>query len=143
MDFTPGQVWSYHTRPGEEESRLTICRIDNEPAGAIVHVYLDGVRLRNPGAPTGETTAVSHMPFALASVRDSVRELLASDAPLPDFEDGYRHWREAFDQGKGGFWTKSVAEVLTTLEEALRAAQPRQEPQPEPGAAAKREKKWK
>jgi hypothetical protein len=141
MEFMPGQVWSYHTRPGEEESRLTVCRIDEEPAGVIVHIYLDNLQLRNPAAPEGASKVVSHMPFSADSVRESVRELLASDAPLPDFEDGYRTWREAFDQSKGGFWTKSVAEVLSTLEEALRHGAMSQRDEP-PRREGKREKKW-
>lgn len=43
--YEPGQVWSYHTRPGEEASRLTVLRVEpyGKPGDLAVHVRVDGV----------------------------------------------------------------------------------------------------
>ena len=38
---------------------------------------------------------------------------------LPEFEEGYSIWKEAFDQGRAGVWTGSLAECITALEQGM------------------------
>ena len=117
--FSAGQVWSYRTRPGEEKSRLTVLRIDKkEPQGFIVHIRLDDVSMKNPSAPNGIARTIGHLPFALASIDASVITLERTGA-VPDFGDGYRMWRDAFDQNKAGVWTTSVADAVNAMETGL------------------------
>ena len=48
QEFREGQIWRYDTRPGEENSRLFIARIDRGLGNqSIYHIYLDGLRLKN------------------------------------------------------------------------------------------------
>lgn len=81
--FEPGQVWTYHTRPGEEESRLTIVKVEpHDKLGTIVHIQVNGIAQKPPPA-RGLNSVIHHMPFAEEAIGRSVIELAASDAPVP------------------------------------------------------------
>lgn len=120
MTFHAGEVWRYHTRPAEPDSTLTVLRVDEEPgAGAIVHVYVDGLRIPNPHHPEGFSGTIGHMPFAESAVSASVTELLGQADPLPDFNEGYESWRSAYDDGHAGVFTITVAEAVEVMEQAI------------------------
>ena len=119
--FRVGQVWAYHTRPGEPKSRLTILKIDIDPRqGTIVHVRVTGLNLSSPGAEGGMTTEMAHLPFAAQALSESVIGKISDYGPLGDFQGGYELWRREFEAGKGGIWALKVAEIVDTLEETLR-----------------------
>ena len=118
--FHVGEKWSYHARPGEERSSLTIVKVESSPKlGVIVHVSLDGLRIKSAHGSSGFSETISHMPFAEAAMENSVTTLAVAKAPLPPFEEGYREWRRAFDAGKGGIFTITVAEGVDFIETAL------------------------
>jgi hypothetical protein len=119
--FEPGQVWTYHTRPGEEESRLMVVKVEpHDKVGTIVHIRVEGVAQKNPHAPGGVSHVIHHMPFAAEAISKSVIELAASDQLVPaSFEEGYKLWKEAFDKGKAGVFTVTVAESITICEQAM------------------------
>lgn len=118
--FHVGERWSFHSRDGEENATLTVVKVESSPKmGTIVHVSLEGLRIRSAHAPNGITETVSHMPFAEAAIETSVTRLLAKHAPLPSFEEGYQLWRAAFDQAKAGFFTGTVAEAIDFIENAV------------------------
>jgi hypothetical protein len=106
--FRPGQVWKYKTRPGEDNSFLTVLKIEGLPkVGTIVHVRVDNIRLRNcTGGP--EPDNFQHMPFTRDAIERSVTTLQNEDAVVPDFQAGYDEWRAAC----GGVYTISVAEAV-------------------------------
>ena len=119
-DFRPGQVWKYRTRAGEEGSRFVVCKVEVDPRlGTIVHVALEGVKINSPTSPDGIVRAVGHMPFAEEALRKSVVEVEQDLAELPDYEDGYTTWKEAFDSGNAGIFTISVSEGVAFMEEAV------------------------
>jgi len=122
--FQPGQVWSYRTRPGEEGSRLTVVKVEpHEKLGTIVHVRVEGVSQKMLTVPGGVCTVIRHMPFAEEAVQQSVVELLDDDGPVDaSFEEGYGIWKEAFDKGKAGVFTITVAETITFCEGVARKA---------------------
>src|SRR5215813_8200534 len=98
--FKAGQKWSYRTRPGEETSYFIIVKIDNDPRlGRIVHIAMRGLKIKNPRSPDGVSDSINHMPFAEAALEKSEVKLLQEKTELPDFEEGYQMWREAFDAG--------------------------------------------
>jgi hypothetical protein len=119
--FRAGQVWKYQTRPGEWDSLLTVVLVeDHEKLGTIVHIRVDGLAQRNPHAPGGVNTVVHHMPFAAEAMDRSVVQLVLVDAPVPaSYAEGYGIWKEAFDKGEASIFTITVAEALTTCEQAL------------------------
>ena len=119
-NFAAGQVWKYNHRTGEDDSRITIVKVDEEPDyGSIVHVYISDLAIPNESAPDGITNFICHMPFVAGAVASSVVELESDSADMPDFEDGYRLWREAFEQEEAGVFEVSVAEGVDFVQQTL------------------------
>lgn len=118
--FSPGQVWKYETRSGEGASRVVVCRVESEKKlGTIVHVCVEGIVIKSPGSPSGASRFVSHLPFAEKNLRASVTTLEGTRATLPDYEEGYNTWKRAFDRGKAGIFTVSVAECVRMMQGSL------------------------
>ncbi len=62
-----GEKWKFRSRPGEEGATLTIVKVEgNSKFGVIVHVSLEGVRIKSADAPSGFSQTVAHMPFSEA-----------------------------------------------------------------------------
>lgn len=118
--FRPGQVWRYRTRPGEERSRLIVCRTDSGPQfGTFVHVQVEGVELRNPVGSKLSTT-VDHVPLAREALDPSVTEIQRTDGTCKNFGVAYEKWRREFlsPRGRAGVFTASVAETIELLDKA-------------------------
>jgi len=116
--FHVGEKWSYHTRPGEEGPSVTIVKVETAPVlGVIVHISIDGLRIRNPNAP-GFMGGVGHMPFAESAIERSVTTLSARNAPIPNYKEGYLEWRRAFEVGKAGVFSVTIAEGVDFIEKA-------------------------
>jgi hypothetical protein len=114
--FRAGQVWRYSTRPGEEGSTLLIQRVERDAKlGIIIHIGVSGLNLRGVVGAKGE---IGHMPFAESAVTRSVVNLASQGEP-PPISEGYRLWRQAFDEGKGGVFTISVAEAVSFVEQTM------------------------
>ena len=108
--FHAGQVWAFNTPPGQPNAKLTILSVENGgKLGTIVHIALSGVSYGN-----GQTK-IQHLPFAESAVEKSVTALESESGPIPDFAEGYRLWREAFDAGKAGVFTITVAEAYDAV----------------------------
>jgi hypothetical protein len=111
VTYKPGQVWSYKTRPGEEKSTLSILRAEAGPEDRrIVHIRVDNIRLKNCTGGN-EPNAIEHMPFAREALDESVVKNIRS-GPVPDFKNGYSEWRKAWDAGKAGVYTITVAQAV-------------------------------
>lgn len=120
MEFEPGQVWTYDARPGEESSRVVICRVDHDARlGEIVHIHVRGLRVSNQRAPGGVSHEIGHLPYDAAALRSSLASLEATEADLPRYEEGHEEWRQAFDAGKAGVWTIPVREAIVLMESIL------------------------
>ena len=118
--FAPGQVWTYKARPGEEASRIIVCRVETDPKlGEIVHIHVNGLRFKNKHAPGGSSDQIGHLPYSAEALRKSLTKLESTGTVLPAFEDGYQEWRGAFDKGKAGVWTAPVSEAIAGIESAL------------------------
>ena len=108
--FRPGQVWAFKTPPSQPNAKLTILRVERDAkVGIVVHVALSGVSYGN-----GQTE-IPHLPFAESAVEQSVTTLERESGPVPDYAEGYRLWREAFDSGKGGVFSITVADAYETV----------------------------
>src|SRR5688572_6513219 len=113
--FRPGQVWTFKTPPGLPNARLTILRVeDGGKVGRVVHIALSGVSYG------GSHTEIPHLPFAEIAIEKSVIALERESGPVPDFSEGYRMWREAFDAGKGGVFSISVSDAFETVTGVIR-----------------------
>lgn len=115
-----GECWSYATRSGEESSYLVIRKIETLPKlGEVIHVSVFDLKIKSPSAPKGFTDRVGHFPIAGPNVRASLKAKIQKKIPEIDWKDGYRTWREAYDAGRGGIFTRSVSECVGFMEEAL------------------------
>ncbi len=45
--------------------------------------------------------------------------MLKEKEDLPDFEEGYKIWKEGFDAGRAGFYTITIAEAVEIAEKSL------------------------
>ena len=121
--FEEGQIWRYHTRPGEEASRLFIARIDRGiGTQTIYHIYLDGLKLKNPLYEGGVQDHLPHAPVTRQSLEMSVTELLEENATMPDIAEGYAAWLLAFEKGQAGFFTLPVNQIVQHIEDAFAQA---------------------
>lgn len=113
-DYAEGQVWEYRTRPGEEESRFRIQRIEGAARGPVYHITISGVRLGAGIAPL-----IAHAPVSRETLDASVTRLAdRQDLAFPSADPGIAEWRAA----RGGVYTIPVAEIIETAELAIRAS---------------------
>ena len=123
-DYRVGQVWEYKTRSGEENSHVTIARIDTEKGyGNIYHIYVDHLRIKNPRTKTGFQAELPHSPVDQETLDKSVTKLVRTDAAIPDISQGYEAWREPFEQGHAGVFNISVAEIISLIEQTVERSQ--------------------
>jgi hypothetical protein len=106
--YSSGQVWSYKARRGEAASTVTILKVESLPKlGEIIHIRIDDIALKNcSGAPSPDN--IAHAPFSRDAMERSVTRLVKVDPDLPDFQEGYKDWRDHC----GGAYTITVAEVM-------------------------------
>jgi len=122
IEFRPGQIWAYQTRPGEEASKLYLARIDRDLGSrALFHLYVDGLQLKNPKFPGGVQDHLVHIPVSREALEASVTELLQSDAAMPDISEGYALWLLSFEKGQAGVFTIPVAQAIQHIENAFNA----------------------
>jgi hypothetical protein len=118
--FQAGQVWQYKTRPGEEQSRLTIAKVESDPKlGTIVHIQVKDVAIKSPKAPGGVSKVISHLPYSERALTDSVTTMEKDGVTPAGWEEGYQQWKSAFDAGKAGVWTITVSESVSAMEQIL------------------------
>ena len=118
--YKVGQRWSYKTRPGEEASYFVVVKVESHPKlGNFIHIAVRGLRMKNPRSPDGFSDTVNHMPFAERAVEKSAVKLLKQEEKLPDFAEGYKLWREAFDAERAGVYTITLAEAVEVMEASL------------------------
>lgn len=118
--FEAGQSWKYHTRSGEENSKLTILKVEKVNNETIVHVALSGLKIKNPHSPEGVSETIDHLPFSKEAVIESVIEQSGVENRLPDFMEGYLEWKKAFESGKGGVFTVTVKEAVEYVEQTMK-----------------------
>ena len=115
-----GQVWAYNTRQYESGSTITVVKTEaDDQLGSIIHISVQGVRMKNPHHKLGLSSIVSHLPCSEEAISDSVTHVVQENAALPDFEEGYQEWREAFDAGKAGVWGIPIAKMIDAMEAVL------------------------
>jgi hypothetical protein len=114
--FQAGQLWTYQTRTDEAASRILIQRVEHDAnAGEIVHIRVVNLRFQGP---RGVINQIPHLPYSGPALRKCLIALESSGNEVPpDYEAGYKIWREAFDTGTGGIFTLDVAGVLEGMEQ--------------------------
>ncbi|MGI9516003.1 MAG: hypothetical protein ACR2NP_03065 [Pirellulaceae bacterium] len=111
--YEVGQVWTWRTRPGEEDSRLIIVKTTDLPEGRAYSIFLEGIKLDTGSGETQES--LPHAPVSAEVLDASVMELVETREQLPDFEWAWQEWRDE----EGGVFSIPVAEILDTIEQAV------------------------
>ena len=123
-DFSAGQVWAYRTRPGEEMSRLLIDKVEDDPRlGRIYHISVTGIHIGRPDAATRFLGELPHLPVSEKTLTLSCTTLVGESGPNPNYLDGYQAWRKAFEAGRAGVYTISIAEIVDTVDHPLQGQQ--------------------
>lgn len=119
--FKVGDTWAYATRKGEEQSTITILKVENSPElGVVIHIAVDKIQLANcHGGPSPDS--VPHMPFARRALEASVTRKIASKQPLPDYRGGYEEWKEAYTRKKAGIYAIPVSSAVSVAEKTYRS----------------------
>ncbi|HEX9511661.1 MAG TPA: hypothetical protein VF939_14325 [Puia sp.] len=119
--FKVGQIWKYDNREGEDSSTLTILKLEKYDVGdTIIHIRVDGLNIYNPQSTAGKTTEIGHLPYSEKALSKCVTKLVGQNNNLPDFSDGYNQWKEAWDSGKGGYWTADLKEAINGIDQGMR-----------------------
>ena len=118
--YRVGDVWEYTTRRGEEQSRLTIVKIDESSRlGIIIHVAVDGLTWSTcQGSPFRQQ--IPHMPFAKDAIDHSITRRVGSTRSLPNYEDGYQEWKKSFLDGHAGIYKIPVKDAVSVAETTWR-----------------------
>lgn len=117
-----GQVWNYKTRSSESNSRVTITRIDKDKQGEVIfHVFLDQLQLKNPHHPDGMIFELPHTPLTINALNKSVKKLSETTPDLPNYEQGYEAWLNAWHQGQANIFSQPIKEIIDFVERSLKA----------------------
>lgn len=109
-----GQLWRYHTRPGEESSRLIINRIDlTAEHGPIYHISVLGLQIHQGN---NMLTEINHAPISQEPLLQSLIELVDDQVVYPEYEEGYNKWQEAYEEENAGIFTLDVAALVEMIE---------------------------
>lgn len=120
QDFREGQVWSYRTRKGEEKSTVLINKVETDHRiGKIFHISISGVKIKNQRIAGGVSTELPHSPVSEETLKKSLTKMIGKSSLNPDYAEGYKTWKEAFDRGEAGVFTIDVAEIVGGIEKAI------------------------
>ncbi|WP_433625291.1 hypothetical protein [Chryseobacterium cucumeris] len=120
--YSVGQEWNYKTRPTEKNSTLTILKIEEYPeTGKVIHISVNGLKMKNPASPTGYAENLSHLPISEEALKKSITSLKKEAYKKPDSleMDGYSYWKKEFDKGNAGIFTIPVSEIVSTMEKSI------------------------
>ncbi len=121
--FKKGQVWAYKTREQEENSYLTILKVEKyDKQGIVIHVAVSNVQLQNPDKEGGISDKINHLPFSRQALDESVVAIRRSNCQIPNFTEGYLHWANGFEEGKAGVFTVPVAEAVAFVEHSIKGS---------------------
>jgi len=116
-EIVAGQVLIYKCRAGEEESRVTVFKVDSVSESSIIHIRIDSLKLTNKD--TGEIVGeqIAHLPIDLKSFKESICELESLTAAF--VTEGYWIWKKEFDAGNAGVWATEISEVINLIETSM------------------------
>ncbi len=121
QEFAAGQVWSYD-RAEPKSSRVIIGKVDgfDGQKDRVVSILVTDAPI-----PSSNSTyqTIQHLPVAEESLRKSLIGLEGQVEVPSEFVDGYQHWRRVYDEGKAGYFTIPVNEIVKHVGQV--ASQPR------------------
>jgi hypothetical protein len=107
-DLAEGQEWSIKSA-SPTTAKIVIDRIESWKNQTVIHVSIIDIPASSSELGANHVTRIDHIPFEQTALAASVDKLLSTGiAPPPNFEIGYKQWKE----NNGGIYTISVMQVL-------------------------------
>jgi len=117
MLFVSGQVYQL---PGlDSGATATVCHVDDDPFGAVVHVRIDGVKIPNPEVPGGFSRGIHLMPFTEEALAGSVGTMVAEGAEVANWQAAYDAWRDAYEEGEATVWSLPVYDAVQVMQSMI------------------------
>lgn len=119
-ELKSGQIWKYNNRKGENKSRVIILKVeDYGKKGQIVHIAVNGLKIKNKNVKGGITREISHLPFDKESIKSSLKELESETDKIPEFIDGYNKWKKAFENDEAGVFTSEIKYAVEFVDKSI------------------------
>jgi len=129
LRFTPGQRWSYRSRPGDAGSTLTITKIDDVKAiGLVLQIDVDNVKFDDPTPNAHGNTVTQHLAIKRDSLDASVLSMLQI-VSLPYDPWTYKWWQ---NDCVARTYSTTVADTLVQIQTVRHYAEAKQEHTPTP-----------
>jgi hypothetical protein len=97
-DIKVGQIWRFCE---DAESVFKIVKIEEYENANIYHIsVINNGRL------------IEHMPVSKSALISSMVARANVDYDFGSIEDGYKIWKQAFEEGKAGVYSVSVREIV-------------------------------
>jgi hypothetical protein len=117
MHFLPGQVYQL---PGlDSGATATICHVDDDPFGSVIHVRIEGIRLPNPEVAGGVSKGIHLMPFTEEALSESVGPMIADSIEVTNWETAYEAWRDAYEEGEATVWSLPVYDAVQVMQSMM------------------------
>lgn len=117
MHFLPGQVYLL---PGLDTGAIaTVCHVDDDPFGAVVHVRIDGVSFPDPEGLGEPFEGIQLMPFTEEALAVSVGPMIAENVEVNDWEAAYDAWRNAYEEGEATVWSLPVYDAVQVMQSMM------------------------
>ncbi len=114
-DFAEGQEWSIKSSP-PTTAKIVIGRIEPWKDKIAVHVSIIDIQKSASEPGLNRLTRIDHIPFEKSALAASVDKLLLTGvASPPNFETGYKQWKE----NSGGIFMISVTQALDIRRKTL------------------------
>jgi hypothetical protein len=118
--YQVGQVWGYQTRSLEVGSTFVVLKVDTDPDfGSIVHIYLQGLKIKNSHSLEGFDTELLLVPVSEEALDKSGAILLTDNAQLPPYEFHYTKWKTKYDARRGVVFDVPIAQALDVIEVSI------------------------
>jgi hypothetical protein len=114
IEFQNGQLWTYHSRPGEEGSRLVIIGTSlNAKYEKLFHIRVDGVSLY-------EKKELPHLALTPDALKSSVVEQTGTIEVAQESLELFEKWKTLSD---GFFFVVPLAKCLEIIERSRQGSQ--------------------
>ncbi len=114
--YSEGQVWSYKTRRGEEESKFIIVKIEKDMRQRkIFHLCIEKVRIKNPRVAGGFSSYIAHIPVSEKILDEDCLKVVDIRKNLPDISNNYKEWKDQ----KGGVFAIPIKQIVQNIEDMI------------------------
>ncbi len=113
-NVVPGQIWTYETMEGFEDSRIIIGSLDDVPnVGEVVCISVINAPIPKNSSGAIDGTTMPFLPFSREVITSSILKLDGTMDIHKDFETYYYNWLR--DTKGEDFITQSVSSFLELL----------------------------